>query len=63
MRDKSDKAPHLRWFILRTKEQKIKVGVYIKGFSLALLMYLLNDVNIFDCNTNCRSLVLYKQQG
>jgi hypothetical protein len=51
VRDKCDNAPDLRWFILRAKEQKNRVGVYINALSLALLMYLLNDVNMFDSNT------------
>jgi len=51
VRDKRDKAPDLRWFILRAKERKNGVGLYINALPLALLMYLLNDVNMFDCNT------------
>jgi hypothetical protein len=45
--DKRDKAPDLRWFILRAKEQKNRVGVYINRFSLALLVYLLGRFHPF----------------
>jgi hypothetical protein len=48
MSDKHDEILALRFFILRAKMQKFRVGIYINGLCLGFLTYVLMVINVLN---------------